>query len=657
MCGIAGFCQAGATLDSDELSAVVGRMIESLRHRGPDDAGTWVDAEAGVALGHRRLSIVDLSPSGHQPMRSASGRYVVTFNGEIYNHVALRRELEASGNGQPPVFRGRSDTEVMLSCIERWGLEASLQRLNGMFAFALWDRVSRRLFLARDRLGEKPLFYAFLPGAFLFGSELKALRMHPAFEPEVDRDAVAMYLRHSYVPAPWSIYRGVFKLPPGHLLALDGIRPGVRVEPTPYWRARDAVLRGLAEPLESPEPEVVDRLDALLRDSVRLRMEADVPLGAFLSGGIDSSTVVALMQAQSDRPVRTFSIGFHEAGYDEAEHARAVARHLGTTHAELYVTPEEAMAVVPRLPDLYDEPLADVSQIPTFLVSQLARREVTVSLSGDGGDELFGGYNRYGLGRSVWRQIGWMPRGLSEAAAGAIRTVPAGAWDGIYRAVEPVLPGRLRVARVGDRVHKLADLLARNSREALYRAMMSHWKNPTSVVLGAEERPTVFTDPALSPALADFTDWMMYVDTVSYLPDDVLVKVDRASMAVALEARVPLLDHRVLELAWRIPRGMKVRNGRGKWILRQVLERYVPAALVERPKMGFGVPIGAWLSGPLRDWAEALLDEGRLGREGYLDPRPVRDLWHQHLSGARNWQEPLWDVLVFQAWLERDRSR
>lgn len=666
MCGVAGFLQI-SRLSPDDLTAALSRMTDRLLHRGPDDGGAWTDASAGIALGHRRLSILDLSPQGHQPMLSASGRYVIAFNGEIYNHRALRSELETapaiapgeqgkSGllpRGEKGInWRGHSDTEVMLAAFEHWGVPESLARFNGMFAFALWDRRERMLHLARDRFGEKPLYYGWMGNAFLFGSELKALKAHPAWRGEIDRGALSLYMRHSYIPAPYSIYQGVRKLPPAHMLSLPlGAAHQEFPQIRSYWSASEVAEAGIRQPFSGDDAAALAALDRLLREAVALRMEADVPLGALLSGGIDSSTVVALMQAQSTRPVKTFSIGFHEKGYNEAEHAGAVARHLGTEHTELYVTPEEAMAVIPRLPEIYDEPFADSSQIPTFLVSQMTRRHVTVALSGDAGDELFGGYNRYLWVQSIWRKAGWMPKPVRAALAYGLTALAPQSWDGILSSLGPALPGRLRAQLPGDKLHKLAGVLACASPEEVYRGLVSHWE-PESVVLGASEPATALTDRAQWADLPDFTQCMMFLDLVSYLPDDILAKVDRASMAVGLEARVPLLDHRVAEFAWHLPLAMKIRQGQGKWILRQVLYNYVPQALIERPKMGFGVPIDAWLRGPLRDWAESLLDESRLRKEGYFDPAPIRRKWAEHLSGQRNWQYHLWDVLMFQAWLD-----
>ena len=629
-----------------ELPSSVRGMVASIRYRGPDDFGVWCDERVGIGLGHARLSILDLSPEGHQPMVSASGRYVISYNGEVYNFAELRSELGVVGQK----FRGHSDTEVMLAAFEEWGIEKAVQRFVGMFAFALWDKQTRTLTLGRDRLGEKPLYYGWQGEAFLFGSELKALRAHPAFRAEVDRNALALLLRHNYIPAPYSIYQGISKLSPGCLLTVSLSQRNPRI--VPYWSGKQAIEAGLAHPFEGSESAAVSALEALLKDAVGQQMVADVPLGAFLSGGVDSSTVVALMQAQSSRPVKTFTIGFHEEGYDEAPHAKSVARHLGTEHTELYVMPKEAMDVIPRLPALYDEPFSDSSQIPTFLVSELARRHVTVSLSGDGGDELFGGYNRYFWATNIWRRVGWAPQPMRAALAGALMALPPSTWNGVFRGLSRFLPVGWRYANPGDKLHKLAEILAVRTPEEIYLDLVSHWKQPTEVVRGTQEPPTVLTDPAQWANLPDFEQRMMYLDQMTYLPDDILTKVDRAAMGVSLETRVPFLDHRVVEFAWSLPLSMKIRHGQGKWLLRQVLYRHVPKELMERPKMGFGVPIDVWLRGPLKGWAEELLDEGRLQREGYFDPRPIRGKWAEHLTGRRNWSYYLWDVLMFQAWLE-----
>ncbi|MEP6573600.1 MAG: asparagine synthase (glutamine-hydrolyzing), partial [Gemmatimonadota bacterium] len=642
MCGITGFWdQRHATPDADD---VLRRMMDAIMHRGPDDSGAWSDPEAGVFLGHRRLSILDLSPMGHQPMTSASGRYVIIFNGEIYNFVEVREEEIARGT----VFRGHSDTEVMLAAIERRGLIEAVRAFHGMFAFALWDRQERTLSLVRDRLGEKPLYYGWMGSTLLFGSELKALRAHPGWQGTVDRGALALFLRLSYVPGPHSIYEGVAKVRPGTILTFRSDRPREVADEQAYWSARDIAERGSHRTVGAArDQELLDGFDAVLRRTVRDEMIADVPLGAFLSGGIDSSLIVALMQAESRRPVQTFTIGFHEARFDEAPQARAVADHLGTSHTELYITPQDSLAVIPRLPSLFDEPFADPSQVPTFLVAQLARTKVTVSLSGDGGDELFGGYDRYLLSDRLWRRLQSIPSMTRAPLARGLRSVSARGWD---RMLGLVGSGGAGDRFSGERVHKFAGLLEVGSREALYLRMLSHWPDPGRIACGARESRTILSDAAEWPKIDDFVSQMMYLDLVTYLPDDILVKVDRASMGVSLESRAPFLDHRVVEFAWNLPREAKIRAGRGKWLLRTLLDRYVPRALVDRPKMGFGVPIASWLRGPLRGWAAELLAPARLAREGLLDPGAITRRWDEHQSGERNWEFPLWDVLMFQAW-------
>lgn len=649
MCGIAGFFSP--TRLAPEAAGVARAMGDRLRHRGPDGRDEWLDPEAGIALAHRRLAIVDLTPSGAQPMASADGRWVIAFNGEIYNHPALRRQLEEEERA--PAWRGHSDTEVLLAAIVAWGLETAIRRTVGMFAIALWDRETRSLTLVRDRLGEKPLYYGMQGGVLLFGSELKALQAHPGFRGGIDRGALALLLRVGYVPAPWSIHTGIRKLPPGTMLRLA--RPeDADLEPVAYWSVHAAALAGAREPLTIGDGEAVDQLELLLRQSIAGQRMADVPLGAFLSGGIDSSTTVAVMQALSSTPVRTFTIGLPDASLDESAAARAIARHLGTQHTELTVTAEDALRVIPELPGLYCEPFADASQIPTTLVSRLARREVTVALSGDAGDELFGGYDRY-----RWAQrVAGVPLGLRRAGSAALRALPAEAWSALLAPVAPLLPRELREGDRADRLRKLASVFGARSNDEVYGQMMSFWPAHAGPAAGATEPATAFAEAP--PALRDFEARMMLLDLRTYLPDDILVKVDRAAMAASLETRVPLLDHRIVEFALRLPLRQKMRDGQGKWILRRLLDRYVPRTLVDGPKKGFGIPIHEWLRGPLRAWAEDLLSEERLRSAGLIDPAPVRALWQQHLEGRSDWGYRLWPVLMFEAWrdgVRREEAR
>ncbi len=660
MCGMTGFVLVRAGMDGAGLRARAGVMAAAVRHRGPDDAGAWGSAQAGVALGHVRLAIQDLSPAGHQPMVSGSGRYVIAFNGEIYNHHELRATLQAAGAA--PSWRGHSDTETLLAGFEFWGVADTLRRSVGMFAIALWDEHTRTLTLARDRFGEKPLYYGWVgtgpDRAFVFGSELKALRAYPGFDGQVCREALAHYLRLMYVPAPLSIYKGVYKLPPGCLLTLRGAPPAT--EPaTPlmpgveygtlalqrWWSLAQAVTDGALEPLA--EAEAVPALEAQLREAVRLQSLADVPLGAFLSGGVDSATIVALMQTQASRPVQTFTIGFEEAGFDESPHARAVAQHLGTDHHELFVTAAQTREVIPQLPQMFDEPFADSSQIPTHLVCQAARRQVTVALSGDAGDELFGGYNRYFWGPRIWRRMGALPYGLRQVLARGLQAMPPARWDALL--------SKAGVVRPGEKLHKLGRALhGARTVDDLYANLVSEWPQGHGLALNSGNL-TRCVPPWPDRGIDSAAARMMYQDAMTYLPDDILCKVDRAAMAVSLETRVPFLDHRVVELAWRLPLHMKIRGGVGKWALREVLYKQVPRELIERPKAGFAIPVGQWLRGPLRAWAEALLDEGRLRQAGYLDPKPIRTTWQQHLSGRYDWTPRLWSVLMFQAWLEENR--
>ena len=656
MCGVAGFLDGGCSLP-EGASAIACAMADAVAHRGPDDAGVWLDREAGVALAHRRLAVIDLSPTGRQPMLSASGRSVIVFNGEIYNHAELRRRLEAEFPNAV-AWRGRSDTETLLAAVECWGLEEALRSAAGMFAFALWDRGDGTLSLARDRMGEKPLYYGWQNGVLLFGSELKALAAHPAFAGDVDREALALLLRDLYIPSPRSIYEGIQKLPAGTYVRVAAGRGPERTcelpEPQPYWSLRNVIAAGRTRPFEGAPEEAVDVLHGLLLEAVRRQMVADVPLGAFLSGGIDSSTIVALMQAQSDRPVRTFTIGFKESGYDEAQYAKSVAGHLGTEHTELYVSARDALDVIPRLPALFDEPFADSSQVPTFLVSAMARRHVTVALSGDGGDELFGGYLHYSATPRRWRALSHAPLPLRRLGARAVTALFA---PGSVRPARLLRRTRLGQGwlRMAPRACRLALQMDCRTPEQLFLQARSPCPNPSTAVHGGSAPATVLTEPARWPDAPELEHRLMAIDALTYLPDDILVKVDRAAMGASLETRAPLLDHRIVEFAWRLPLSVKIRNGLQKWSLRRVLHEYVPAELVERPKAGFAIPLASWLRGPLRDWAEALLDERRLRSEGFLDPRPVRKRWSEHLSLRGHWDYHLWSILMFQAWLEHSR--
>ncbi|KWF08537.1 asparagine synthase (glutamine-hydrolyzing) [Burkholderia ubonensis] len=654
MCGIDGFLNSAA-FDEETARATLARMTASLAHRGPDAQGTWLDAQAGIALGHRRLAIVDLSVHGRQPMASVCGRFVLVFNGEIYNHRALRAELERTGRA--PAWRGHSDTEVLLAAIAAWGVEAALRRATGMFAIALWNRESRVLTLARDRIGEKPLYYGRIGDALVFASELKALRSFPGFDGAIDRDALCLYLRQSSVPAPYTIYRGIRKLPPGTFIQFEHARDTPRVRA--YWTLEHAIEAGRAEPFEGTAQEAVGLLDGILRKAVAQQMEADVPLGAFLSGGIDSSAIVALMQAQSAAPVDTFTIGFHEAGYDEAGYAKAVARHLGTRHTELYVTADHALAVVPKLPSIYDEPFSDASQIPTFLVSELTRRHVKVSLSGDGGDELFGGYTRYFLTPRLWRKLHRVPAAVRARIAAALHALRPDHADQLAAVAQSAWSGaeaRETPPRIGDRLHKLGHVMTADSRIGLYRLLMSAVHHPERIALAGQEPPTPLDTASAWPADLTFAEQAMAIDTLTYLPTDILTKVDRAAMAVSLETRMPFLDHHVVEFAWRLPAALRLPDGQSKVLLRRLLDAYVPASLIDRPKQGFCAPIDHWLRGSLRDWAQTLLHPARLREEGFFDAAAVERLWRQHQTGRMNWQHQLWTVLMFQSWLEAQRA-
>jgi asparagine synthase (glutamine-hydrolysing) len=645
MCGIAGYFSPGGIPEGPGLKFLCA-MTDAIVHRGPDDQGQWCETSAGIGLGMRRLSIIDLSPAGHQPMRSACGRYVLIFNGEIYNHKAIRGELE--GRGLAPAWRGYSDTEVLLAAISAMGITKALQLANGMFAVALWDIQERTLELAIDRFGEKPLYYGWTRGVFLFGSELKALRVHPAWEGNIDRNAVSLLLRYSYIPAPFCIYQDIKKVEPGQIIRLH--THSKRIEAELYWSTEEMVGKSLRSPIKADQSEAVDMFERLLADAVGMRMEADVPLGAFLSGGFDSTAVVAMMQKQSSRPVRTFTIGFQLADYDEAPFARAVAKHLQTNHTELYVTPKETTDIIPRLPILYDEPFADSSQIPTFMVSRMAGQHVTVALSGDAGDELFGGYQRYFISQRLSPKITRWPIGLRRGFARGIEGIGADRWDALYHALTVGRGKKL----VGDRALKLASLIREATPLEIYRNLLSAWDRPSSVLKDAREYILPLSNPTVGKL--SLVEQMMYLDLITYLPGDILTKVDRASMAVGLEARVPFLDPQVVEFAWRLPITKKVSDGIGKRIIRDLVYRYVPKSLMDRPKMGFGVPIEEWLRGPLRAWAQSLLSPAQVQASGYFDVKVVQSVWDRHLTGRHNEQARLWPILMFEAWLQNEKN-
>lgn len=651
MCGIIGFL--GGDFTNDQLSnAILEEMSGQLVNRGPDSAGIWLDSLSKIALGHRRLAVVDLSPTGYQPMTSGSNRYVMTYNGEIYNSNEIRNELIKSR--VTINWRGHSDTETLLAGFDAWGIRETISRVTGMFAIAVWDKELEQLTLIRDRLGEKPLYYGWQGSGsnkvFLFGSELKALKKHPQFINDIDRGSLALYMRYCYVPAPHSIYKGIMKVEPGTIVTVTLQESEHTTEK--YWNALDVVRTGAESPFEGTDAEVTNDLDIALRKTISQQMMADVPLGAFLSGGIDSSAVVALMQAQSSRPIKTFTIGFSEAGYNEAIFAKLVAGHLGTEHTELYVSSQDALNVIPKLPNLYCEPFADSSQIPTFLVSSLARHHVTVSLSGDGGDELFCGYNRYLFADKLWKGLSMTPASIRKLVGKSIKNFPAAGWNQAFKLLNRITPRKFNGISWGDKLQKGAGVMASKDLMSLYQQLVSNWQDPSAVVIGQGEHDQIFsTDVQLLSDVGDIQK-MMAIDTISYLPDDILVKVDRAAMGVSLETRVPFLDHHIFEFASKIPLAMKLKHGVGKSILRDVLFRYVPKELIERPKMGFGIPMSDWLKGPLKEWAEELLDENRLRSQGFFYPEVVRQMWSEHLMGVHNWQSQLWAVLMFQAWLE-----
>ncbi|WP_320171796.1 asparagine synthase (glutamine-hydrolyzing) [Maridesulfovibrio sp.] len=649
MCGIAGFIDFSCSSDSARLERIARKMGDAQNLRGPDGSGQWSDPECGIALDHRRLAIIDLTVEGVQPMHSSSGRFVTVFNGEIYNYRDLREELEqAEGFGG---WRGHSDTEVMLEAIEQWGFEPALKRFCGMFAIAVWDRKERCLLLARDRMGEKPLYYSRQGENFLFGSELKALMAYKKyFKREVDRDSLGSYLRYNYVPGPRTIFKNTYCLMPGTWTCIR--QNGEMTAPQSYWSLNECARDAGERIFTAPDEVIIETLEDMLLKVIEREMISDVPLGAFLSGGIDSSLIVALMQQCALAPVKTFTIGFDDEAYNEADDARAVAKHIGTEHTELYLSPRDALDVIPTIPQIWDQPFADASQIPTHLVSRMTREHVTVALSGDGGDELFAGYNRHSKGCSIWNRLSSVPVLLRKLAAKSISAISPADWDSAFRMFGPVLPEELKMRLPGQKLHKLADVMAAGSAVEYYRNLTSCWLEPGSLLRKGNEIAGPFQSADMQPSNGNLTSWMQFMDAATYLPDDILTKVDRAAMAVSLETRAPFLDHEVVEFSQRLPMHLRVREGRSKFALREILYKYVPQQLIERPKMGFGVPIDSWLRGPLKEWAEDLLSNKRLDSDGFFYSGPVRLAWIEHLLGKKDNQYRIWNILMFQSWCD-----
>ncbi len=645
MCGFVGF-----TNTSPDSKNILSEMTSKLSHRGPDSSGLWVSNSDLISLGHTRLSIQDLSQAGHQPMVSECQRYVLAYNGEIYNHLELRKELINLGHNV--VWKGHSDTETLLVCLSILGKEKTLELLVGMFSFAFFDRHNKTLLLARDRFGEKPLYWGWSNNILLFGSELKAIKAHPGFIPKIDRTALSLYLRYCYVPSPLSIYEGIFKLLPGHFIELplgEDIRNLKTLTPSPYWSVDNVVSSSLKKPFQGSAQEAIKELDTILRQTISGQLLADVDVGAFLSGGIDSSLIVSLMQAESKSKVKTFTIGFNEKGFNEAHEAKKIAKHIGTDHHELYVSATEAQKIVPKLPQIYCEPFADSSQIPTFLVSEMTKKYVTVALSGDGGDELFGGYNRYLSVENLWNSSKKYPKFLKYLGVNGLRMFSQRNWDNIFNNLNIFLPSKYRLINAGEKARKLSEVLMLENDHDYYKQLTSHWINSTDLVIdsGIHE----FSEYPWHP-LDSMEHAMMSLDAKTYLSDDILAKVDRAAMANSLETRVPMLDQRVFEFAWKLPLNFKINKGQSKWILRQLLYNYVPRHLIERPKAGFGIPLAEWLRGPLKEWAESLINPQRLKEEGFFHPEEIWKKWIEHQSGDKNWQHHLWNILMFQAWLE-----
>ena len=660
MCGIAGFIGGNWTAEESNIKNQLFKMQEVIKHRGPDSKGFWIDNDNRIAFSHRRLSIIDLSKNGNQPMLSSTKRFVITYNGEIYNHLDLRSQLETAGNA--PTWKGSSDTETLISSIEVWGIEKTLKKSIGMFAFAIFDRRDKIFYIARDRVGEKPLYYGWQNNVFLFGSELKAIKQHKAFNNIINNEALGLFIQHNYVPAPYSIYEGIYKLPQGSYLKLDLNNLGTSInlntiKPKKYWNMQEIVEDGLSNPFETSEENIINRLENLLGDVIKMQMISDVPLGAFLSGGIDSSLVVALMQKHSMDKIKSFTIGFNEKIFNEAEYAKKVANHLGTDHTELYVSSKDAMKVIPDLCKYYDEPFADSSQIPTYLISKMTREHVTVALSGDAGDEFFGGYNRYLWSKKIWSIISVLPLSLRNLLSRMITSIPPNQLSSFYEGLKIFIPQKYQITQPADKINKISSFINAKSDIGLYNRLISHRLRPHDIIINLNKPINQISKLNNGNLNMDFIHRMMFIDSISYLPDDILVKVDRAAMAVSLETRIPLLDHRLIEFSWRTPLELKVLNGIGKLILRKILYKYVPQELIERPKMGFGVPIGSWLRDPLKDWAEDLLSRKKLNDHGFFISDLIRQKWKEHLSGNNNWHYDLWNILMFQSWMDYNKNQ